>query len=371
MAMNNKILDMVEKLILDFRSHSWVTLNVVQTKAEKIRNACNIITRSWSGSFAGYHAQLYFRNFESPPLDEQFDTEWGGCHVIPEGWKKRENEEIKAEIERLVDNNFTMDEFETSTRQLFENAGKFRDEIVINFSVFDFSDNLQEEKELFFQIKKYVFGEKKLEEKKNEFISNHLPKSFASRDTKAIMQGMFLPSWLYYQGIAFESQSICESIIQFIKLIERFSRQLKLKATSETESASRKNMVEKHELNMFDSLHPQITIKCSELFRKKAYAESVEKGFLTVRDRLRTLTGYETGAEAFGKGKLHIKGATASHVDEDFNEGAKFLMMAIDKFRNEKVHTSDARIEDPIRAYEYLRISSLAMNLLETAEIKS
>jgi hypothetical protein len=81
------------------------------------------------------------------------------------------------------------------------------------------------------------------------------------------------------------------------------------------------------------------------------------------------LTGYETGAEAFGKGNLHIKGAAPPHVDEDFNVGVKFLTMAIDRFRNEKVHTSDAKIADPVRAYEYLRLCSLAMNLLDSAEI--
>ena len=44
--------------------------------------------------------------------------------------------------------------------------------------------------------------------------------------------------------------------------------------------------------------------------------------------------GHETGSEAFGKGKLRISGA-APHVADDFNEGVKFLTMAIDKFRNE------------------------------------
>ena len=43
--------------------------------------------------------------------------------------------------------------------------------------------------------------------------------------------------------------------------------------------------------------------------------------------------------------------------------------MAIDYFRNEKSHTSDAKIDDPVRAYEYLRLSSLALNLLEGAEV--
>lgn len=119
------------------------------------------------------------------------------------------------------------------------------------------------------------------------------------------------------------------------------------------------------------TMHPQIYTKCYDLYKKGAYAEAVEKSFKVVRDKLRKLTGYERGSDAFGKGKLHIKGAAAPHVDCDFNNAVKFLTMAIDQFRNEKSHTSDAQIEDPIRAYEYLRLSSLAMNLLENAEILS
>jgi len=122
-------------------------------------------------------------------------------------------------------------------------------------------------------------------------------------------------------------------------------------------------------INSLSTLHPEIYLKCHALYENGTYAEAVEKGFKVVRDRLRKLTSYETGSDAFGKGKLHIKGATASHVDRDFNEGVKFLTMAIDQFRNEKVHTSDAKIEDPIRALEYLRLSSLAMNLLDNAEV--
>ena len=115
--------------------------------------------------------------------------------------------------------------------------------------------------------------------------------------------------------------------------------------------------------------HPRIQAKCGALYESCVFAEAVEKSFKVVRDRLRELTGYETGAEAFGKGKLHIRGAIAPHVDSDFNEGAKFLMMAIDRFRNEKSHTSDAKITDPVRAQQYLMVSSLAMYFLDDAEI--
>ena len=119
------------------------------------------------------------------------------------------------------------------------------------------------------------------------------------------------------------------------------------------------------------SLHPDIYAKCRNLYDGGDYAEAVEKSFKLVRDRLRALTGYETGSEAFGKGHLYVEGAAATHVDEDFQNGVKFLTMAIDRFRNEKSHTADGNISDPIRAYEYLRLSSLAMHLLEGARSRS
>jgi uncharacterized protein (TIGR02391 family) len=117
------------------------------------------------------------------------------------------------------------------------------------------------------------------------------------------------------------------------------------------------------------SLHPEIYSRCHTLYAGGGYSEAVEKSFKVVRDRLRSFTGFETGSEAFGKGKLYIEGAAASHVDEDFQSGVKFLAMAIDRFRNEKSHTADGNISDPVRAYEYLRLSSLAMHLLDRAKI--
>lgn len=68
------------------------------------------------------------------------------------------------------------------------------------------------------------------------------------------------------------------------------------------------------------------------------------------------------------KGAKQLSGAVASHVDGDFNEGVKFLTMAIDMFRNEKSHTSERGINDPTKALQYLIPSSLAMRLLENAE---
>lgn len=140
-----------------------------------------------------------------------------------------------------------------------------------------------------------------------------------------------------------------------------------------------KNLVDRLELAVAESpdataiqsLHPEILSKCRNLYESGDYAEAVEKSFKVVRDRLRALTSYETGSDAFGRGKLYVDGAAAPHVDEDFQNGVKFLTMAIDRFRNEKSHAADGNINDSIRAYEYLRLSSLALHLLENARVPS
>jgi uncharacterized protein (TIGR02391 family) len=122
-------------------------------------------------------------------------------------------------------------------------------------------------------------------------------------------------------------------------------------------------------LSPIKSLHPEVLSRCRILFESGNYAEAVEKSFKVVRDRLRALTGHENGSEAFGRGRLRVAGAAANHVDEDFNQATKFLTMAIDRFRNEKAHTSDGNISDPIRAAEYLAMSSLAMRLLDNPRL--
>lgn len=54
------------------------------------------------------------------------------------------------------------------------------------------------------------------------------------------------------------------------------------------------------------SLHPTILEKCGSLYETGALAEAVEKSFKLVRDRLRALTTYETGSEAFGRGGVSM-----------------------------------------------------------------
>lgn len=192
------------------------------------------------------------------------------------------------------------------------------------------------------------------EKRAKHFIQNNYGQEFVEMFDKAFSWGQIITLG---QGQRIHIEAL-ERAIEFLAGLKEESTLV----TEETE--------DKKDTIILSKLHSDIISKCNSLFKKGEYPEAVEKGFKVVRDRLRELTGYETGSEAFGKGRLHIKGVAAPHVDNDFNQGVKFLTMAIDYFRNEKSHTSDGNIDNLQRAYEYLSLCSLAMHLLENAEIK-
>lgn len=357
--MKSNILKKIETTLENYNKKYSKDLIELAEWGEQIIDAANKIARSWSGSFAGWHGRMYFKNFESPPHHNQFSGEWGGINGIPDGWHERTPEEIVEEIERQVGNSFSIVEFDKKIKNIKRGITELHNDIIISLSALELDEKHKKEKELVSRIEDF-----KLNKVRDEYISKNLPKQIMSRDSEAIRQGTHLPSHLYYEAVGFEALSLSKVADEFTKLVQRFVSQVHLKdvVSSEVKESSRSMLPQ--------GLHADIQTKCQHLYDNGLYSEAVEKSFKIVRDKLRTLTSYETGSEAFGKGHLYIKGAAATNVEEDFNNGAKFLMMAIDQFRNEKSHTSDGNIKHSNRAYEYLALSSLAMRFLDNAEIR-
>lgn len=349
----------VKEQLAEFVEEHSADIEFISKTREDLTKACARIEQSWSGSFAGWHGYMYFKDFEKPSIYERFSGEWGGIQGVPEGWYERAADEVKLKVEQLMGDGFSVDRFERAVKNLREGAQKLKSEIECLLDSLDLSGFSPKEQALLKGIEAFAFGQSK-----DAYIRSRLPKTLMSRDSEALRQGTCLPAWLYYEGVALEGTALTEALDEFSILVARTIRMIERKPTTGSRLMT-------HGMPPLSGLHPDIYKKCHDLYESRAYAEAVEKSFKVVRDELRKLTGYETGSEAFGKGKLHIEGAAAPNVAQDFNDAVKFLTMAIDRFRNEKSHTSDAKIEDPMRAYEYLRLSSLAMDLLENSRILS
>lgn len=350
--------DLVEQLqgfLHDFDKEIAPVAKEIAINADKMKAACDKIRESWSGSCFGYHSKLYYGDFDKPPRGEHFSVEWGGINGFSQYWEERIPEEVKTKIAQLVGNNFSVDTFEKLNNELASKIEDFQTQVNLLIA----SVVSKESSNPLSRIEK-IEPRGKLK----SYIKRYMSSNMMTRDSEAVSQGIFTPAIIYYEAVVYDAESLVSNSEKLTKAIKHFIQWYKLQGNSTSSSNPSKPL-----LTDLSLLHKDIFSKCQRLFESGEYAEAVEKGFKVVRDRLRDLTGYETGSEAFGKGKFHIKGAAASNVDTDFNTGAKFLMMSIDMFRNEKSHSSNAKIDDPQQAYEYLTLSSLAMHLLDRSEI--
>jgi hypothetical protein len=188
---------------------------------QALKDAARTVEQSFSGSDFGYHSELYYRNFEKPPLGRQFNVEWGGVNGPQAGWEQKTADEVKARIETL--SGVRVDKVEKDSADLVSSAKELGGELLIALAPLHSTQGLTKEKELLNQLEQFDWGQNA----KNEYClaaARSYPNM--SRDSNAIMQGSRLPAHDYFEGIALQGAKSCEAVEGFWKISERLLRQL-------------------------------------------------------------------------------------------------------------------------------------------------
>ena len=111
-------------------------------------------------------------------------------------------------------------------------------------------------------------------------------------------------------------------------------------------------------------LQEEIFNGVQEFLNYDLYYSAVEEAYKIVREKLRDITGEEKANNVFKKSNLEkIFGVPKDQREEDFIEGVKFLHMAIQFFRNEKVHSPATKMEKN-QALHYIALASLGYQLI-------
>ena len=174
-------------------------LSDLQSESEKLIKAAWKVAESWSGSYAGYHSELYYRDFEKPPLDDRFSPEWGGINGIPHGWQPREPEEVKNRIETLA--GIRLDLIEAGTKELVKEVEVMQNDIIVELASLHNATGFERERSLLEQLEQLQW-----ERNIGEYIHANTPQNFMSRDSEAMMQGIKVPAHLYYDASAHVSR---------------------------------------------------------------------------------------------------------------------------------------------------------------------
>lgn len=112
-------------------------------------------------------------------------------------------------------------------------------------------------------------------------------------------------------------------------------------------------------------IHQDIFNHVKSCLGNRDYYHAVEEAYKVVIEKLREITGEEQASRAFTgmNYKKIFKKEVQTQAEKDFREGIKFLCMAIQNFRNDKVHTLSREIDKNI-AMHYISLASLAYSLI-------
>lgn len=196
-----------------------------QEVSKSIIDACGSVEPSWSGSWAGYHAGLYFRNFETPSVDELFDVEWAGAGVFyagyDPGWQTKTLDETWRYITSKSSTEFEPSEAHNKLAELQRLCGdlKLKLELVNKNSI------------LKKKIRKVT-----VDFSADDYVEGRSPDSIVSRDSKAIRQGMQVPPHIACMGFGQAlrvNQNSATGLLRLAKLVELANEEAEKEGRSE------------------------------------------------------------------------------------------------------------------------------------------
>lgn len=187
-AITNQILDLIATSESEHkRDQDAYTAKNLRQLTENL----NRVTHAFSGSWHGYHANVYYEGLVPPPPGNSFSPEWGlmdpfgnGTH----GWKEYSYEEVEKAILESVDDDFEF-RFSEASEQAKTIFHDTHSSLVTIIAVL-----LEGKKTQMLEEIQRQASEIEMPLPKSELISRMSPKGqFVSRDMAAISQGTKIP----------------------------------------------------------------------------------------------------------------------------------------------------------------------------------
>lgn len=190
----NGALEEIEGFIQEVESHLKTLDSKQDSVLYRLMAACEGLNASWSGSWLGYQARVYYRGFTKPPTGAHFSSEWGltslGGFSLPEStvgdWEEYSVERVVSEIERRAGVNDLSEPTQrfNSGIEIFERI-KSEFEVLLQVDYSNLGDAY---------FKTLLDGVERLKTLSDEeLIKAMVPRRLSSRDQRAMGGGICYP----------------------------------------------------------------------------------------------------------------------------------------------------------------------------------
>ena len=328
--------------------------------------AINKISRSFSGSWLGYHANVYYENFNLPPHGHHFNQEWGlnknFSNRASSAYREYNFEEVKLAAYKIASN----PNLEPARKLAQESLPLFEDcksdtlsILAIELSIA--SDNFLE------TIKKEVQDLKF--HSRREIIESFKPQiAVVTRDTLARNQGYKAPPHIRIKAELTELHNSTALLIELANLIKKAELHLSRKQKP-------MNQKEPTKLGFEELLHPLIMEHCYQLFEDGHYRDAVLNSVIAIFDYIRERSKSEIDGERLISHVFSLDNPILilSELQSESGKNDQKGFMQIFKgvyqgVRNPKAHSLTNDLT-PMKAAQYLIFSSLLARRVEEAKI--
>jgi hypothetical protein len=208
-----------------------IAVNDIRTLLQRRHEVIERVHASWSGSWAGWHADQYYRDFEQPASSEMFDIEWGGgfgLRPMPTGWAQRSQADVTELVMELAPGPDSA-AIEAQLDALVRIARDLQGDLVAELTPIRELEGYANERELLASIEETSWGISA-----GEYLRSRQPSSFASRDSRAIYQGLRVPPHLAVDADIVSALTKIDAVETFSRTARRLVRQIQIKTQMHT-----------------------------------------------------------------------------------------------------------------------------------------
>jgi uncharacterized protein (TIGR02391 family) len=243
-----------------------------------------------------------------------------------------------------------MSDLTTADKQYLENALRMSDGYVLNFSDKTFKEFFQNDLHVDIYDDKYAIN--------GTSKANRLRTFFQLENNQLVGKSIIC------LACCIRNMELLGANVIFSKGVMEIGQRL-MNMSSERQEQIQSNQKVDITKESFIEIHPDIFNHIKSCIENRDYYHAVEEAYKVVIEKLREITGEEQASKAFNdKNYNKIFGKTnKTLIEKDFCDGIKHLCLAIQKFRNNTVHSLSKKLDKNI-AMHYISLTSLAYSLL-------